>query len=80
MENLPGIKARTIRIWKHHYSFQGPKRSDTNTRYYTNEESRVSFNIVLLNKYSHKILHPDKMSREAMFEHVPSLTEFISNQ
>jgi DNA-binding transcriptional MerR regulator len=75
IENLSGIKAHTIRIWEQRYSFLKPKRSDTNIRYYTNDELRVILNIALLNKYGFKISHIDKMSREAMFENVLSLTD-----
>ena len=75
IENLSGIKAHTIRIWEQRYSFLKPKRSDTNIRYYTNDELRIILNIALLNKYGYKISRIDKMSREAMFENVLSLTD-----
>jgi MerR family transcriptional regulator, light-induced transcriptional regulator len=74
IENLSGIKAHTIRIWEQRYSFLKPKRSDTNIRYYTNDELRIILNIALLNKYGYKISHIDKMSQEVMFENVLSLT------
>ncbi len=74
IENLSGIKAHTIRIWEQRYSFLKPKRSDTNIRYYSNDDLRTILNIALLNKYGYKISHIDKMSREAMFENVLSLT------
>ena len=38
LESLSGIKAHTIRIWEQRYSFLKPQRTDTNIRYYTNEE------------------------------------------
>src|SRR5450432_4283728 len=75
IENLSGIKAHTIRIWEQRYSFLKPTRSDTNIRYYTNDELRIILNIALLNKYGYKISHINKMSREAMFENVLSLTD-----
>jgi MerR family transcriptional regulator, light-induced transcriptional regulator len=75
IENLSGIKAHTIRIWEQRYSFLKPNRSDTNIRYYTNDELRIILNIALLNKYGYKISHINKMSREAMFENVLSLTD-----
>ncbi len=75
IENLSGIKAHTIRIWEQRYSFIKPKRSDTNIRFYTNDELRIILNIALLNKYGYKISQIDKMSHASMFENVLSLTD-----
>ena len=75
IENLSGIKAHTIRIWEQRYTFLKPKRSDTNIRFYTNDELRIILNIALLNKHGYKISRINKMSREAMFENVLSLTD-----
>jgi len=62
LENLSGIKAHTIRIWEQRYSFLKPRRTETNIRYYSNEELKIILNIALLNKYGYKISHIDKMS------------------
>lgn len=62
LENLTGIKAHTIRIWEQRYSFLKPQRTDTNIRYYNNEELKKILNIALLNKYGYKISHIDRMS------------------
>src|SRR5664279_5194520 len=75
IENLSGIKAHTIRIWEQRYSFLKPKRSDTNIRYYSNEELRIILNIALLNKSGYKISRINKMSPEVIFENVLSLTD-----
>ncbi len=75
IENLSGIKAHTIRIWEQRYSFLKPKRSDTNIRYYTNDELKTILNIALLNKYGFKISHIDKMSAETLTENVLSLSD-----
>lgn len=75
IENLSGIKAHTIRIWEQRYSFLKPKRSDTNIRYYTNEELKTILNIALLNKYGFKISHIDKMSPGTLAENVLSLAD-----
>src|SRR5665213_811477 len=74
IENLSGIKAHTIRIWEQRYSFLKPKRSDTNIRFYSNDELKIILNIALLNKHGYKISQIDKMDREAMFNCVLSLT------
>ena len=80
IENLSGIKAHTIRIWEQRYSFLKPKRSDTNIRYYTNDELRIILNIALLNKYGYKISHISKMSHETMYESVLSLTDATAKE
>ncbi len=61
LENLSGIKAHTIRIWEQRYSLIKPSRSETNIRYYSNDELKKLLNIALLNKYGFKISHIDKM-------------------
>ncbi|HET9746178.1 MAG TPA: MerR family transcriptional regulator [Chitinophagaceae bacterium] len=62
LENLSGIKAHTIRIWEQRYSFLKPGRTDTNIRYYSNDDLKTILNISLLNKYGFKISHINKMS------------------
>ena len=75
LENLSGIKAHTIRIWEQRYQFLNPSRTDTNIRYYTNEELITLLNIALLNKYGYKISHIDKMKPMEMKERILSLTQ-----
>jgi DNA-binding transcriptional MerR regulator len=62
LENLSGIKAHTIRIWEQRYSFLKPSRTNTNIRYYSNEDLKTILNISLLNKYGYKISHINNMS------------------
>lgn len=61
IENLSGVKAHTIRIWEQRYNFLKPRRTDTNIRYYNNEELKIILNIALLNKSGFKISHINKM-------------------
>ena len=74
LENLSGIKAHTIRIWEQRYSFLKPQRSQSNIRYYDNEELKTVLNIALLNKYGFKISHIDKMSPGEVREKIVSLS------
>lgn len=62
LENLSGIKAHTIRIWEQRYSFLKPDRTETNIRYYSNEELKKLLNVALLNKFGFKISLIDKMN------------------
>lgn len=73
LENLTGIKAHTIRIWEQRYSFLRPKRTETNIRYYSNEELKVILNVALLNKYGYKISQIDKMNGPELKQKVLSL-------
>lgn len=73
LENLSGIKAHTIRIWEQRYSFLKPHRTDTNIRYYSNDQLKTVLNISLLNKYGFKISHIDRMSDAEMQEKILSI-------
>jgi MerR family transcriptional regulator, light-induced transcriptional regulator len=55
IEQLSGIKAHTIRIWEQRYNFLKPKRTDTNIRYYDDDDLKKILNIALLNKHGLKI-------------------------
>jgi DNA-binding transcriptional MerR regulator len=66
LEKISGIKAHTIRIWEKRYGIVEPSRTDTNIRYYTNEELRKILNISILNNYGVKIsrivgMSPDEL-------------------
>lgn len=74
LENLSGIKAHTIRIWEQRYSFLNPQRTETNIRYYSNDELQKILNIALLNKYGYKISHINRMSLAEMNEKILLLT------
>lgn len=75
LENLTGIKAHTIRIWEQRYTFLRPQRTDTNIRYYNNEELKKILNISLLNKYGFKISHIDKMSEQDIRSKILSIND-----
>jgi MerR family transcriptional regulator, light-induced transcriptional regulator len=75
LDNLSGIKAHTIRIWEQRYSFLKPQRTDTNIRYYSNEQLKTVLNIALLNKYGYKISHIDKMPPEDLMRKILDLSE-----
>ena len=80
LESLSGIKAHTIRIWEQRYSFLNPQRTQTNIRYYTNEELKAVLNIALLNKYGFKISHIDKMGADEIREKILSLSQAQAHQ
>ncbi len=75
IEQLSGIKAHTLRIWEQRYQFILPKRTDTNIRYYDNDDLKLVLNIALLKDNGHKISKIARMSHEQMRNEVLNLTE-----
>ncbi len=55
IEQISGIKAHTLRIWEQRYNFINPKRTETNIRYYNDEDLKLLLNISLLKDNGHKI-------------------------
>jgi DNA-binding transcriptional MerR regulator len=55
IEQISGIKAHTLRIWEQRYNFINPKRTETNIRYYDDEDLKLVLNISLLKDNGHKI-------------------------
>lgn len=55
LERLTGIKAHTLRMWEKRYGVIEPKRTETNIRYYDDEELKKVLNIAILNNYGIKI-------------------------
>lgn len=80
IENLSGIKAHTIRIWEQRYSFLKPSRTDTNIRYYSNDDLKTILNISILNKYGYKISHINKMTANDVQSRVAELNNAGAQQ
>jgi DNA-binding transcriptional MerR regulator len=80
IENLSGIKAHTIRIWEQRYSFIKPSRTETNIRYYSNEDLKTILNISILNKYGYKISHINRMSAADLLTRVAELNNAGAQQ
>ena len=75
LEHLSGIKAHTLRIWEQRYNFIEPRRSDTNIRYYTDEDLKLILNVSLLKDNGFRISKIAEMSEREMQEEVLKLTE-----
>lgn len=80
LENLSGIKAHTIRVWEQRYNFLKPQRTDTNIRYYSNEELKKLLNVALLNRYGFKLCHIDRMQPDEICRHILSLKDELAIQ
>ena len=55
LEKLSGIKAHTIRIWEQRYRLIEPQRTDTNIRFYSDDDLVKLMNISVLNQNGYKI-------------------------
>jgi len=75
LEHLSGIKAHTLRIWEQRYNFIEPKRTETNIRYYDDEDLKLVLNVSLLKENGYKISKIAQLSLEEMHEEVLRLTE-----
>jgi DNA-binding transcriptional MerR regulator len=62
MEKLSGIKAHTIRIWEKRYSLIDPHRTNTNIRYYTDDNLKKILNVAVLNRHGIKISNIAKLN------------------
>ncbi len=80
LEKLSGIKAHTIRIWEQRYSFLKPHRTDTNIRFYSNDELKKLLNVALLNKFGFKISHIDRMNEAEINEKILFLNQQEAQQ
>ncbi|GHA54445.1 MerR family transcriptional regulator [Pontibacter akesuensis] len=75
LEHLSGIKAHTIRIWEQRYSILNPKRTDTNIRFYDDEDLKSLLNISLLNDRGYKISKIAQMDSEQIQQKVQQLCD-----
>ncbi|MGB0839393.1 MAG: MerR family transcriptional regulator [Chitinophagales bacterium] len=75
IEHLSGVKAPTLRMWEQRYSILQPKRTETNIRYYTDDDLKFILNISILNKHGIRIGTIAKMSMETILEQVNKLSD-----
>ncbi len=70
LERLTGVKAHTIRIWEKRYNLITPDRTDTNRRYYNDDQVRKLLNVTTLMAYGHKISKIAAYSEDEMSNHI----------
>ncbi len=76
LEKLSGIKSHTIRIWEQRYDILRPKRTDTNIRFYEDEDLQQLLNVALLNRHGFRISKIAEMSKEDLAEQVSTVSNF----
>ncbi|WP_286756390.1 MerR family transcriptional regulator [Roseivirga sp. UBA838] len=75
LEHLSGIKAHTLRIWEQRYGLINPKRTDTNIRFYDQDDLKLILNVSLLKDNGFKISKIAQMSKEEMHETVLEIAD-----
>lgn len=75
VEALTGIKAHTLRIWEQRYAMIAPRRTETNIRYYDEQDLKKLLNVSLLNRNGFKISEIAEMSETAMKNAVLQLSQ-----
>ncbi len=73
LEKLTGVKAHTIRIWEKRYGIVTPERTDSNIRFYSDNDLKRLLNISILNKRGIKISSLAQFSDEELREKVMHL-------
>lgn len=61
LEQITGVKAHTIRVWERRYGIIHPERTDTNIRFYSDDDLKRLLNISMLNTSGIKISRLAKM-------------------
>lgn len=74
LEKLSGIKAHTIRIWEQRYNLLNPQRTDTNIRYYLEDDLKLLLNVALLNRNGFKISKIAKLSHQEIMKKVEEIS------
>ncbi len=75
LERLSGIKAHTLRIWEKRYHIIAPERTDTNIRFYSDEDLKKIINISVLNSQGVKISKIAGLSSEDIAKQVEVLSD-----
>ena len=73
VERLTGIKAHTLRIWEQRYNFIIPHRSETNIRYYDDDQVKILLNIATLIEAGNKISKLSNLCKDEIHEKIKEL-------
>ncbi len=70
LEKLTGVKAHTIRIWEQRYNLISPQRTETNIRFYTDEEVKRLLKVAALYHQGMKISKIASMDEASINAHI----------
>lgn len=74
IEHITGIKAHTIRIWEQRYQILTPERTDTNIRYYNDDDLVYLMNVAYLNSNGVKISKIAKYDKAFLMKQVAEIS------
>jgi DNA-binding transcriptional MerR regulator len=82
LERLSGVKAHTIRIWEQRYNLLSPSRTETNIRFYTDNDLKLLLNIAQLINSGAKISHLSRLTEKEIENRIHAIEEnpLSSNQ
>lgn len=75
IERISGIKAHTLRIWEKRYHVVEPKRTETNIRYYDDDDLKKILNIAHLHRSGHRISQIACLDSEELKTKIRMLTD-----
>jgi len=75
LEKLSGIKAHTIRIWEKRHQLVNPERTQTNIRFYSDDDLKKIINVSVLNNHGVKISKIVGLSLPDLNQKVSELSE-----
>jgi len=78
LEKFSGIKAHTIRIWEQRYQLLEPERTDTNIRYYSEDQLKYLLNVSLLIENGFRISQICNFTDEEFTEQLKEIIEHES--
>jgi MerR family transcriptional regulator, light-induced transcriptional regulator len=80
LEKLTGVKAHTIRIWEQRYNLISPQRTETNIRFYTDEEAKHLLKVAALYHQGVKISKIASMNEASINEHILNIDLHTGNE
>ena len=75
LEKFTGIKAHTIRIWEQRYQLLTPERTETNIRYYSEDQLKYLLNVSLLIENGFRISQICNFTEEEFNEQLKGIIE-----
>jgi len=75
LERLSGIRAHTIRIWEKRHHLVTPQRTQTNIRFYSDDDLKKIINVSVLNNHGIKISKIANLSAAEINQRVSELSE-----
>ena len=73
LEQLSNVKTHTIRVWEQRYNLLQPERTDTNIRYYDDEQLKKLLNVSVLMNNGMKISKISKLNNKEIADEIEKL-------